>query len=54
MMSLPQAHMHRSPPRQPRALLKMPYYLSPGWLRIDPTFGPLKGNARFEPLVVGK
>jgi len=25
-------------------LLKIPYYLSPGWLRIDPTFAPLKGN----------
>jgi len=34
-------------------LLKMPYYLSPGWLRIDPTFAPLKGNARFERLVAG-
>jgi len=31
-------------------LLKMPYYLSPGWLRIDPTFAPLKGNPRFERL----
>ncbi len=35
-------------------LLKMPYYLSPGWLRIDPTFTPLKGNPRFERLVAGK
>ena len=35
-------------------LLKMPYYLSPGWLRIDPTFAPLKGNLRFERLVAGK
>ncbi|HET8833881.1 MAG TPA: protein kinase, partial [Gemmatimonadales bacterium] len=25
-------------------LLRMPYSLSPGWLRIDPTFAPLKGN----------
>jgi hypothetical protein len=32
-------------------LLKMPYYLSPGWLRIDPTFAPLKGNPRFERLI---
>jgi hypothetical protein len=35
-------------------LLKMPYYLSPGWLRIDPTFAPLKGNARFERLVAAE
>ena len=35
-------------------LVKLPYYLSPGWLRIDPTFAPLKGNPRFERLVVGK
>jgi len=35
-------------------LLKIPYYLSPGWLRIDPTFAPLKGNPRFERLVAGK
>jgi tetratricopeptide (TPR) repeat protein len=34
-------------------LLKVPYYLSPGWLRIDPTFVPLRGNPRFERLVRG-
>lgn len=27
------------------------YYLSPGWLKIDPTFTPLRGNPRFEQLV---
>ncbi|MGE5091723.1 MAG: protein kinase domain-containing protein [Bacillota bacterium] len=32
------------------ALLKMPYYLSPGWLRVDPAFAPLKGNPRFDRL----
>ena len=36
---------------QLEALLKMPYYLSPGWLRIDPSFAPLKGNPRFDRLV---
>jgi serine/threonine-protein kinase len=35
-------------------LLRMPYHLSPGWLRIDPTFAPLKGNPRFENLVAGR
>jgi TolB-like protein/tetratricopeptide (TPR) repeat protein/tRNA A-37 threonylcarbamoyl transferase component Bud32 len=34
-------------------LLKIPYLLSPGWLRIDPAFAPLKGNPRFERLVAG-
>ena len=31
-------------------LLKMPYYLSPGWLRIDPNFAPLRNNPRFRKL----
>jgi serine/threonine-protein kinase len=35
-------------------LLRIPYHLSPGWLRIDPTFTPLKGNPRFDRLVAAK
>ena len=34
-------------------LLKIPYLLSPGWLRIDPSFAPLKGNPRFERMIAG-
>ena len=34
-------------------LLRKPYYLSPGWLRIDPEFASLKGNPRFERLIAG-
>jgi eukaryotic-like serine/threonine-protein kinase len=34
-------------------LLKIPFYLSPGWLKIDPTFDPLRKLPRFQKLVEG-
>jgi DNA-binding SARP family transcriptional activator/TolB-like protein/Flp pilus assembly protein TadD len=34
-------------------LLRVPFYLSPGWLRLDPTFRPLRENPRFQRLVDG-
>jgi serine/threonine-protein kinase len=32
-------------------LLRMPYFLSAGWLRIDPTWAALRDNPRFQRLV---
>jgi serine/threonine protein kinase len=36
-----------------KPLLKIPYYLSPGWLRIDPNFDPLRQNPRSRSLPPG-
>lgn|GEM_PF-901097 len=33
------------------ALFATPYFISPAWLRIDPTWAPLRGEPRFERLV---
>jgi tetratricopeptide (TPR) repeat protein len=33
------------------ALMKMPYLITPAWLKIDPNFDPLRQNPRFQKLV---
>jgi hypothetical protein len=39
---------------QPEPLLKIPYFLSQGWLKIDPNFDPLRKTPRFQELVAAK
>jgi hypothetical protein len=34
-------------------LLRAPYFLSPAWLRIDPTLAPLREHPRFRKLAEG-
>jgi hypothetical protein len=34
-------------------LLKIPSYLSPGWLKINPNFDPMSKKPRFQKLVAG-
>jgi hypothetical protein len=31
--------------------VKIPYILSPGWLKIDPNVDPLRENPRFQKLI---
>lgn len=33
------------------SLTTIPYYVTPAWLRIDPTWGPLRDNAAFKRLI---
>lgn len=36
-----------------KTLLRAPYLLSPGWLRIDPNFALLRGHLLFERRTAG-
>ena len=35
-------------------LVKIPYFLTPSWLRIDPEWKPLRGNPRFQKLLASR
>ena len=34
-------------------LLSIPGHLTTAWLRVDPTWDPLRGNSRFQRLLAG-
>jgi hypothetical protein len=35
-------------------LLRVPYHITPAWLRLDPSFAPLQGSPPFDRLAAGK
>jgi hypothetical protein len=38
---------------QLEALMQAQFWITPGWVRLDPAFTPLRGTPRFERLVAG-
>jgi hypothetical protein len=42
------------PTRGENAELTAPYWVTPAYLQVDPTWAPLRGNPRSERLVAGK
>ena len=52
--TMPLDRQYEKAPDVLEPLLKVPYDLSPGWLRIDPKFDLLRNNPRFQKLVAAK